>query len=418
MRHMLLQAQLMQKYGETPAKIIGWMHENLSGPQGDAEKAMDEYNDRLGREIGRVAKDKADMAYRAMQAIDKKQAKTLSLKEMAEGYAVGGPVQSGFAAPGSRNALLAERVARGKAVVDAYQKAQLAPGQSSRFAAPGSRNALLAERVAKARAKIDAERQARLAPAPVNQGIVAPTTALAAQQPMYTPHEGMLFGNDFYDRYAQNVGGQFKDPYQNFLMTQGRVTGPDADIANLYKQYQASGRTDTPDWAMLDTKGPISQLPRLAQNWNASGATPVTQLSSAWSPTTPLAEGVTVPEGYWDARLAYNMNLSKAHPDLFKPEDYASGRVSDYNDTALFALRNNIYDINDPRVAAYEMQKAAAQQRKGALGSMEVNALHAAYNDYMRGQQSNNSMPRGYAEGGLVYNDEEINNLADQLLGA
>jgi hypothetical protein len=27
-------------------------------------------------------------------------------------------------------------------------------------------------------------------------------------------------------------------------------------------------------------------------------------------------------------------------------------------------------------------------------------------------------MGEGYAEGGLVYNDEEINNLADQLLGA
>jgi hypothetical protein len=92
MRHMLLQAQLMQKYGETPAKIIGWMHENLSGPQGDAEKAMDEYNDRLGREIGRVAKDKADMAYRAMQAIDKQQAKTLTKEQMGEGYAEGGLV--------------------------------------------------------------------------------------------------------------------------------------------------------------------------------------------------------------------------------------------------------------------------------------------------------------------------------------
>jgi len=92
MRHMLLQAQLMQKYGETPAKIIGWLHENLSGPQGDAEKAMDEYNDRLGREIGRVAKDKADMAYRAMQAIDKQQAKTLTKEQMGEGYAEGGLV--------------------------------------------------------------------------------------------------------------------------------------------------------------------------------------------------------------------------------------------------------------------------------------------------------------------------------------
>jgi len=92
MRHMLLQAQLMQKYGETPAKIFGWMHENLSGPQGDAEQAMDEYNDRLGREIGRVATDKADMAYRALQAIEKQKAKTLTKEQMGEGYAEGGLV--------------------------------------------------------------------------------------------------------------------------------------------------------------------------------------------------------------------------------------------------------------------------------------------------------------------------------------
>lgn len=92
MRHMLLQAQLMQKYGETPAKVIGWLHENLSGPQSDAEEAMDVYNDRLGREIGRVATDKADMAYRAMQAIEKQQARTLTKEQMGEGYARGGLV--------------------------------------------------------------------------------------------------------------------------------------------------------------------------------------------------------------------------------------------------------------------------------------------------------------------------------------
>jgi hypothetical protein len=92
MRHMLLQAQLMQKYGETPAKIFGWMHENLSGPQGDAEKAMDEYNDQLGREIGRVATDKADMAYRALQAIEQQKAKTMTKEQMGQGYAEGGLV--------------------------------------------------------------------------------------------------------------------------------------------------------------------------------------------------------------------------------------------------------------------------------------------------------------------------------------
>lgn len=92
MRHMLLQAQLMQKYGETPAKVIGWLHENLSGPQAEAEEAMDVYNDQLGREIGRVATDKADMAYRALQAIEKQKAKTLTSEQMGAGYAEGGLV--------------------------------------------------------------------------------------------------------------------------------------------------------------------------------------------------------------------------------------------------------------------------------------------------------------------------------------
>jgi hypothetical protein len=92
MRHILFQAELMRKYGETPAKIIGFMHENLSGPQGDAEKAMDEYNDRLGREIGRVATDRADLERRALEAIEKRQARTLSKEQMSQGYAEGGLV--------------------------------------------------------------------------------------------------------------------------------------------------------------------------------------------------------------------------------------------------------------------------------------------------------------------------------------
>jgi hypothetical protein len=143
-------------------------------------------------------------------------------------------------------------------------------------------------------------------------------------------------------------------------MTRARVIGPDADIDRLYQQYKASGRTDTPDWATIDTTGPISTLPVLASRWNASGATPVNQLSSAWSSSTPLAEGVTTPEGYWDARLAYNMNLSKGHPDLYKPEDYTSGRVREINDPAYYALSQSIYDINDPRIAQYMNQRATS----------------------------------------------------------
>lgn len=91
MRHMLLQAQLAKR-SPLLAKTVGWAHENLSGPQGDAEKAMDEYNDELGRQIGLTAKDKADMVYQALQAIDKGRARTLTKEQMGEGYAEGGLV--------------------------------------------------------------------------------------------------------------------------------------------------------------------------------------------------------------------------------------------------------------------------------------------------------------------------------------
>jgi hypothetical protein len=86
----------MRKYGETPAKIIGFMHENLSGPQGDAEKAMDEYNDRLGREIGRVAKNRTDLERLALEAIEKRQARILSKEQMSQGYAKGGLVYNDY----------------------------------------------------------------------------------------------------------------------------------------------------------------------------------------------------------------------------------------------------------------------------------------------------------------------------------
>jgi hypothetical protein len=92
MRHMLLQAQLMQKYGETPAKIFGWMHENLSGPQGDAEQAMDEYNDILGRQIGAKARSEQEMIDMARQYISSKKAKSLKQDDSPDGYARGGLV--------------------------------------------------------------------------------------------------------------------------------------------------------------------------------------------------------------------------------------------------------------------------------------------------------------------------------------
>jgi hypothetical protein len=92
MRHMLLQAQLMQKYGETPAKAIGWLHENISFGQPEREQAMDEYNDILGREIGAKAKSEKQMIDMARQYIDSKKAKSLAQDNAPDGYAQGGLV--------------------------------------------------------------------------------------------------------------------------------------------------------------------------------------------------------------------------------------------------------------------------------------------------------------------------------------
>ena len=81
MRHMLLQAQIAKKYGRTPAEIASFIHENLlTGGQSDAEQAMDVANDARGMDIGLRAKDKADMAYQALQAIKSGEAKTIAKK--------------------------------------------------------------------------------------------------------------------------------------------------------------------------------------------------------------------------------------------------------------------------------------------------------------------------------------------------
>jgi hypothetical protein len=92
MRHMLLQAQLMQKYGETPAKVIGWLHENVSFGQPEREQAMDEYNDILGREIGAKARSEQEMIDMARQYISSKKAKSLKQDDSPDGYARGGLV--------------------------------------------------------------------------------------------------------------------------------------------------------------------------------------------------------------------------------------------------------------------------------------------------------------------------------------
>lgn len=93
MRHLLLQAQLYKKYGELPAKTIGFLHEMLGGGQTDAEEAMDKYNDVLGREIGKASKDRYDMVKRAMEAIENEKARVMTEAEKREsGYAEGGLV--------------------------------------------------------------------------------------------------------------------------------------------------------------------------------------------------------------------------------------------------------------------------------------------------------------------------------------
>jgi hypothetical protein len=208
---------------------------------------------------------------------------------------------------------------------------------------------------------------------------------------MYTRHEGMLFGDDFYDRYAQNVGGQFKDPYHNFLMTGARKIGPDADINRLYQQYQASGRTDTPDWATLDTTGPITTLPMLAHKWDASGGTPVERLSSAWNPTTPLIEGVTVPEGYWDAVLAYNMNMSKIHPDVIAQGNYDVQQVLDSNARANYAMSQGEYGNQGTLFNSYLSPSERAQQSKSIASSLANTRNH--YNNM---KANNNAYAASY----------------------
>jgi hypothetical protein len=93
MRHILLQAQLRQKYGELPAKAVGWGHELVGTIMGEtpSEKTMDDFNDALGRKIGSTAKDKADMTWQAMQAIKSGEAHTIQHPK-EDAYAHGGEV--------------------------------------------------------------------------------------------------------------------------------------------------------------------------------------------------------------------------------------------------------------------------------------------------------------------------------------
>lgn len=93
MRHLLLQAQLQQKWGDLGAYLIGAGHELFSGGQSDAEAEQDEYNDKLGRQIGRESKDRAEATYKALRAVQTGKARVLTKKQREENrYAEGGLV--------------------------------------------------------------------------------------------------------------------------------------------------------------------------------------------------------------------------------------------------------------------------------------------------------------------------------------
>ena len=93
MRHLLLQAQLQQKYGEIPARMIGAAHEWLSGGQTESEAKQDEINNAIGIQIGKESKDLADATYRAWRAVEEGRVNVPTLKERQENnYAEGGEV--------------------------------------------------------------------------------------------------------------------------------------------------------------------------------------------------------------------------------------------------------------------------------------------------------------------------------------
>lgn len=85
MRHMLFQAMLTQKLGETPANVISRLYEYTSPGQTAAEREMDFLNDALGRQIGKQTADEKRMAELALKYIDSGQARVLP-KNQRTGY--------------------------------------------------------------------------------------------------------------------------------------------------------------------------------------------------------------------------------------------------------------------------------------------------------------------------------------------
>jgi hypothetical protein len=86
MRHLLFSSQLAQKYGETPAKIVSYLHEYTSPTQSEAQREMDLANDALGREIARSAKDDKQLIELARKYVESGRAKMLPKDQRNSGY--------------------------------------------------------------------------------------------------------------------------------------------------------------------------------------------------------------------------------------------------------------------------------------------------------------------------------------------
>jgi hypothetical protein len=86
-RHVVWQALMAKKYGDTAANLMGQYHElplsqflgAAAFDQTDEEKAMDLYNNELGRKIAAQAKSPEDIYRLAKKAVDKGQAKFIPM---------------------------------------------------------------------------------------------------------------------------------------------------------------------------------------------------------------------------------------------------------------------------------------------------------------------------------------------------
>jgi len=90
LRHIVWQAMMAKKYGNTLANAAGQYHELGLGKrfkaadpnQSDAEKEQDLYNNTIGREIAAKATSIEDIYRLAKEAVEKGQAKYLTPEEM------------------------------------------------------------------------------------------------------------------------------------------------------------------------------------------------------------------------------------------------------------------------------------------------------------------------------------------------